>query len=70
MCLRFWKLRAGGANKKAGNGGADKILDYADRPSFCLYSSGLILFLNKFGNVEYVSINIFNIAKYLFNVFF
>ena len=22
-------------------GGADKILDYADRPSFCLYSSGL-----------------------------
>ena len=23
------------------NGGADKILDYADRPSFCLYSSGL-----------------------------
>ena len=24
-----------------GEGGADKILDYADRPSFCLYSSGL-----------------------------
>ena len=23
------------------DGGADKILDYADRPSFCLYSSGL-----------------------------
>ena len=22
-------------------GAADKILDYADRPSFCLYSSGL-----------------------------
>ena len=22
-------------------GGADKNLDYADRPSFCLYSSGL-----------------------------
>ena len=25
----------------SGVGGADKILDYADRPSFCLYSSGL-----------------------------
>ena len=23
------------------SGGADKIFDYADRPSFCLYSSGL-----------------------------
>lgn len=26
---------------RATHGGADKILDYADRPSFCLYSSGL-----------------------------
>ena len=29
------------ANDDTYNGGADKILDYADRPSFCLYSSGL-----------------------------
>ena len=27
--------------EKSKEGGADKILDYADRPSFCLYSSGL-----------------------------
>ena len=32
----------GGAVEAVGrDGGADKILDYADRPSFCLYSSGL-----------------------------
>ena len=39
--------RDGGADKildyadRPRDGGADKILDYADRPSFCLYSSGL-----------------------------
>lgn len=35
------KLLTGVLSPSGGLGDADKILDYADRPSFCLYSSGL-----------------------------
>ena len=37
----YFALHFGVYTEFGTDGGADKILDYADRPSFCLYSSGL-----------------------------